>query len=431
MNPITQDENLRILEMSRKVMQLAKDTITVQFRFFDAALAATEITEKPMLNGYVRDRNVLYYDPAVLLKDYLKEPNIAVRLLLHVLFHGIFLHSYRTDKPIEEYWNIATDIAVENVILNMELPFAALTRDEEARIRIQKLKKWVPGITADRLYREFAVNGISTEAHSEYIRLFSLDFHRPRTEYAGEPETILSEEDWKKITERVKAELKSFSQKSAGEETITENLEEATVERYDYAGLLRHFSVLGEEIKINPDEFDLVFYTFGLSHYGNMPLIEPLEYAETKRVKEFVIVLDTSASCRGEVLKNFLTETYSVLTEGDSFFKKVNIRIIQCDHEVRADQLITSREELEEDVKEVKLAGFGATDFRPAFEYVDELIRDKKFEDLKGLIYFTDGYGVYPSSPPKYEVIFAFMNEDRNRLPVPGWAISTVVGSDQ
>jgi predicted metal-dependent peptidase len=98
---------------------------------------------------------------------------------------------------------------------------------------------------------------------------------------------------------------------------------------------------------------------------------------------------------------------------------------------VRADQLITSREELEEYVKEVKLVGFGATDFRPAFEYVDELIRDKKFEDLKGLIYFTDGYGGYPSSPPKYEVIFACMNEDRNRLPVPGWAISTVVGSDQ
>ena len=35
--------------------------------------------------------------------------------------------------------------------------------------------------------------------------------------------------------------------------------------------------------------------------YGNLPLIEPLEYRETKKVREFVIAIDTSASCRGPV----------------------------------------------------------------------------------------------------------------------------------
>ncbi|MCR5277955.1 MAG: VWA-like domain-containing protein [Lachnospiraceae bacterium] len=420
----------RISDMSRKVMQLARDTITVQFRFFDTALAATQIVEKPMLNGYVRDRNVLYYDPAVLLGDYLKEPNIAVRLLLHVLFHGIFLHAYRYDKTNEEYWNIACDIAVENTILSMELPYASLTRDDEARIRIAKLKKWVPGITADKLYREFAVNGISNEAHEEYLRLFSLDYHKPRVEYKEDPETIISEEDFKKIAERVKAELKSFSQKSAGEETITENLEESTKTRYDYGELLRRFAVQGEEIRINPDEFDLIFYTYGLSHYGNMPLIEPLEYTETKRVREFVIVLDTSASCRGELLRGFLERTYEILTSTGNFFHKINIHIIQCDHEVREDRIITSAAEMEEYAKNARMSGFGATDFRPVFDYVDELVADKKFENLKGLIYFTDGYGIYPNKAPKYDVIFAFTNEDKNRMPIPTWAMSTVIETD-
>lgn len=417
----------RIEEMSRKIIQLARDTITVQLRYFDTALMAVKIVEKPGINGYIRDRETLYIDPVVLLKDYLDEQNIAVRLLLHVLFHGIFLHSYRYDKTNEEYWNIACDIAVENTILSMDLPYAALTRDDEARIRIGKLKKWVQGITADKLYREFAVNGISTEAHEEYIRLFSLDFHRPRTEYKEEPETIISEEDFKKIAERVKAELKSFSSKSEGEENITENLEESTKTRYDYGELLRKFAVQGEEILINPDEFDLIFYTYGLRRYGNMPLIEPLEYTETRRVREFVIALDTSASCRGETLRGFLKQTYEILTSTGNFFHKINVHVIQCDHEIRQDTVIKSPEDMEEYGRNARMAGFGATDFRPVFEYVDELVADKRFENLKGLIYFTDGYGIYPNRAPDYDVIFAFTNEDRNRPPIPSWAISTVI----
>ncbi len=407
-------------------MQLARDTITVQLRFFDAALAGLTVKETPGLNGYVRDLNVLYYDPAVLLKDYLDEPAIAVRLLLHVLFHGIFLHPFRYDKTNEEYWNIACDIAVENTILKMDLGFAALTRDEEARIRIQKLKKWVPGITADKLYREFAVNGISEEAHEAYIRLFALDIHRPRKDYENEPEAILSEEDMKRIAERVKAELKSFSQKAQGEETITENLEEATAVRYDYEGMLRRFAVQGEEMRVNPDEFDLIYYTYGLRNYGNLPLIEPLEYTESRKIKEFVIVVDTSASVRGDTVKSFLKTTWEILMESESFFREVNVHIIQCDSKVRDDKIITSQADLDEYIKGVKLTGFGATDFRPAFAYVDELVAEKKFKNLKGMIYFTDGYGIYPNKGRDYDVIFAFLREDKNRLPVPPWAIQVI-----
>lgn len=35
----------------------------------------------------------------------------------------------------------------------------------------------------------------------------------------------------------------------------------------------------------------------------------------------------------------------------------------------------------------------GGTDFRPAFAYVEQLMRARKFTKLRGLIYFTDGYG--------------------------------------
>lgn len=39
-----------------------------------------------------------------------------------------------------------------------------------------------------------------------------------------------------------------------------------------------------------------------------MLLIEPLEYKEDKVIKDFVIAIDTSGSCAGELVKKFLNK---------------------------------------------------------------------------------------------------------------------------
>ena len=57
-----------------------------------------------------------------------------------------------------------------------------------------------------------------------------------------------------------------------------------------------------ETMKINDDEFDYVFYTYGLKLYKKMPLVEPLEYKEVKRIKEFVIAIDTSGSVNDKMI---------------------------------------------------------------------------------------------------------------------------------
>ena len=62
-------------------------------------------------------------------------------------------------------------------------------------------------------------------------------------------------------------------------------------------------------MQTDPDSFDQAFYTYGLSLYGNMPLIEPLETREVQRIQQFVIVIDTSMSCSGELVQRFLEET--------------------------------------------------------------------------------------------------------------------------
>ena len=59
------------------------------------------------------------------------------------------------------------------------------------------------------------------------------------------------------------------------------------------------------------------------------------------------------------------------------------------------------------------------------------MIEEEEFENLKGLIYFTDGYGIYPERMPGYEVIFAFLNEDDQQPPIPPWAIRVVLEEEQ
>lgn len=75
-------------------------------------------------------------------------------------------------------------------------------------------------------------------------------------------------------------------------------------------------------MKTNEDEFDYIFYTYGLQLYQNIPLIEPLEYKETKAIKEFIIAIDTSGSTSGEIVQNFVQKTYNILKSTESFFQK-------------------------------------------------------------------------------------------------------------
>lgn len=429
-------------KLAGQVMGLAHDELLVHLRFFDVALSGLTLAPKSMERGAAgqvmpgtasgacvrpfmeTDGSFCYYDPVGVLKAYQREPREVARTLLHVLLHCIFFHQFQYDKLDGEAWDLATDVAVENVIQDMKLSGVSLEEDQDRDRKLKLLQEDVRILTAEKLYRYFRLNPPSQGEREELQKLFCRDSHEL---WKPSEELIVTQELWKKISERVKADLKSFTKGKAGAETIEKNLEEATRDRYDYADILRRFTVTGEDITVNDDEFDYVYYTYGLSAYGNMPLVEPLEYKEIHKVKEFVIAIDTSASCRGSLVRAFLNKTYSILKGTENFFHKVNVHIIQCDQEVQSDAKITNDDDFETFMKYGKLKGFGATDFRPVFTYVDELQRRGEFENLKGLIYFTDGYGIYPEKNPGYDVIFAFLNEDEHRMPVPPWSMKVIL----
>ncbi len=248
------------------------------------------------------------------------------------------------------------------------------SRSRLRRETYRKLQKEMKILTAGKVYGAVTGWRLTEEELRRLEEEFRLDDHSywPADEDKKRQSEI--ENRWKDISERMETEMETFSQEASAESgRLIDQVKAENRERYDYQQFLRKFSVLREETAVDLDSFDYVFYTYGLSLYENMPLIEPQEWKEVRKVEEFAIVIDTSMSCSGELVKKFLEETYSVLSESDSFFRKVNIHIIQCDDQVQTDQTVTNEEELKRYMENLELRGEGGTDFRPAFEYVNRL----------------------------------------------------------
>ena len=238
--------------------------------------------------------------------------------------------------------------------------------------------------------------------------------------------------DWKKISERIKEDLLMFENMWGSKtHTIRQYIEYVNEEKYDYEEFLSKFAVMSENIELNDDEFDNVYYTFGLNMYKNIPLVEPLEYKESERIKDFVVAIDVSGSVKGELVEKFLKKTYTILTSRNNYFNKVNIHIVLCDAEIKDIYKIRSLTDLKDIMRSITLSGFGGTDFRPVFDYVDTLVSSGEFKNLKGLIYFTDGIGEYPKKPTTYDTAFVFIKDqyerDRKKISVPPWAIKLIL----
>ena len=129
----------KISELAGKVLSLARDSIVVRYRFFDKALAAIKLIEDDTAGAYISDTSSLTYNPAKLLTDYKEDAGSAVRLLLHVIFHNLFMHFSRKDIANNEYWDLACDIAVENAILAMGNEYSRLSDTEK---RFQEDSDW-------------------------------------------------------------------------------------------------------------------------------------------------------------------------------------------------------------------------------------------------------------------------------------------------
>ncbi len=247
-----------------------------------------------------------------------------------------------------------------------------------------------------------------------------------------EDDTTQEEKDWEEIAKQIEMNLETFSKKWGTEAgNLVSSLTLANRKKYNYAEFLRKFMVVTEEMQLNMDEFDYIYYTYGLDLYGNLPLIEALEYKETERIHDFVIAIDTSESVSGDLVRGFVNYTFDILKSSENYSSEVNIHVVQCDARIQSDKKITDLSDVDDMMKDFHVRGYGGTDFRPVFDYVKALIKRGEFTKLKGLIYFTDGLGPFPESAPDFDAAFVFLDDGVKMIqPVPPWAMKVVIDED-
>ena len=129
-----------------------------------------------------------------------------------------------------------------------------------------------------------------------------------------------------------------------------------------------------------------------------------------------------------------MQKTYNILKQSENFFTRINLYFIQCDAEIQEIVKITKSEEFEIYLKNAVIKGLGGTDFRPVFKYADNMIEQGELTNLRGLIYFTDGYGTFPERKPAYDAAFVFVDEingDFIQPSVPPWAIKLILKPEE
>ena len=462
-----------MIRQAGKIWSLAIEEVLLAYHFLVNATGHFSFVWARGAENPLTDGHRIYMDEEALIRDFARDRDWPAHALLHMLLHCMFGHPFRRQVGDQSLWDRACDIAVEKVIGDLarereEQSFLYLT--DEAREALFRIENRTGIMTAEGIYNACMDDPRIREDVERLSALFFMDDHslwRNRDgkgrrkvrrglllPYAGQTEegeesqevaegaedleSLIEERDfqkdkkkWRSEAGKVRMELDNFQNRFGSRAgRFADQLGTILWEEIDYGEFLRNFGACQETLRISDDAFDIAYYKYGLEIYGNIPLIEPLEFSEEKRIRTFVIAIDTSGSVQGDIVQNFLQKTVDVLRNTGSFTRMVDILLIQCDAEIQTMERITDMDQLEELVPGLVLRGFGGTDFRPVFDYIDKRIREGKMEMPDGLLYFTDGVGAYPEKAPGYKTAFIFNRDDHISPNVPSWAIRAVLSTD-
>ncbi len=414
------DAELLKEHLCREILQTMTDFLQKCMASFSSAFSMLKWKPPEEYPEWGTDGHFFFCPADLLMEEFLKGVEALGRRYLHTLCHCMFLHMLGEggEHDLTETWDLACDLAAEWAVDAMGI----CPVDRERR---RKRDGWYREISPEGQVSAAAaqrwLQSRSPEEIGEIGREVQVDSHRFWRERKEDAGSLAGR--WKPavlLVARQQGEEKRRPGTRKGDRTAEVVLQDTG--RGDYRKFLERLFVCREEMQVDPDSIDYIPYLYGLEHYGNMLLMEPLETTETSRLEEFVIAIDTSGSCSGAVVRRFLEETFGILSRRENFFRKMNVHLIQCDSMIQDHRKVTSEREWKDYMAHLKIQGLGGTDFTPVFRLVDQMLEKKEIRKLKVLLYFTDGDGIYPNRKPAYETAFVFPWKRPEKQQAPGWA---------
>ncbi len=389
------------------------------------------------------DGEYLHYDSGYIRK--LEKEGQTWKLdkeILHILFHLLLgdINAYRSTAD-PELFNKYSDLRAELLVHAM----MGIKPDTERRDLLAYMsgKKKIPDsftslINSREERRAISeLSGLKRDSHdfwdSVFIsRLESTDeWDQARRRIFGVSEVSYDElMDMCELSAKESGRDKGEKSERFGSDSMSDVLaikDKGEPER-DYKDLLRKLFKCRETSVEDDSSMDRMLYSYGLSVYDDVLLVEPDPEPENDSIlKNLAIAIDTSGSCSGETVSVFVRELAGMVRDMARMGVTGRVTIYQCDADIKDVKVVEDLNFLEDVISKMTIKGGGGTDFRPVFKALDREIKEGR--DVTGLLYLTDGVGAYPDSQPDYPVYFVLEQSSyqNNSTLIPKWVQKTVI----
>ena len=403
-------------QLAEEIVANCRTDLCMDLRFITRPVLALETVILDGDGPYHYDSSHLYFHIDRVLRDFSKDPNIISRVIAHMVMHMVLGHY---DKNENRFRDIAEDMIVEYSLDMLGTPHVALPQADDRIFVFERMLKKTGAPTVDLLEEE--LSKVSEWQINTYPPLFCIDSHESR-DGKEHPE-------WQEMSAQMMVEIEGFSKNLSGKtDALMRVLRIRNRKQTDYRAFLRKFLTTRERVKLDVNEFDPAYYSYGIQLYGNIPLIDAVEQSNSPMIEDFVIAIDTSGSTMRGPVVSFIEDVYDIMEQCE-ISRRTNLHIVQCDDNVRSDDVIRSRADMRRLIDNMEIKGGKGTDFRPVFDYVNYLLDEGEFNNLRGLIYFTDGIGTYPTKKPDYPVAFLFCDDKYLDFETPMWAMKVCIGT--
>ena len=346
--------------MFNEIISKTKLQVRRECQFFGALMLFASIKESKKIDTACTDGKDIFFNKLFLESLNSSEQNA---LMLHEVLHIALLHVQRRQSRDPMIWNIAADIVVNDLILRN---------------------------TSFKLPKDAIINNSYKDKSVEYIYEALLKKNKYK-KYSlhisdlGQSVSKFSEEEEQEIAGYWKDKIQVLKNSDLGDENssqgnlpagISQEIEVILEPEVDWRHALWRY--VGKT-PADFDDLDRRFLYRGL--YLEGLLTEALEVS---------VCIDTSGSISPSLLDQFLGELKGILRS----YPHVKCDLFFADTEVDGPYEIHSIEELP------PVTGFGGTSFVPFFNYLEKN-DNNLLSSNKVSIYFTDGYGDFPSQTPK------------------------------
>ena len=256
-------------DAATEIVSAAASRLCLDMRFLSRAVLSLRTAVEPGEGRPCCDGRTVTFRRDTVISSFRNEPNSVTRDLAHSVLHCVLGHGSPGNPPETD---LAEDMLVEYVLDCLDTPHTSVPGRDDRMFACERQFAKAGAPSADLLSQ--VVRDTSPWQLESHRKMFVRDDHSHRG--------ALDDSVWRELSQQVMAEVEGFVRDDEGRTgALMSILRIRNRRRYDYRSFLRKFMTSRTVVRESQTEFDPIYYTYGLSVYGNMPLIATTWCART------------------------------------------------------------------------------------------------------------------------------------------------------